>query len=142
MEFHVYVDNGEEFIGKGLVFDQECEDEPMLAFWKMISGCSLVLSSVIQKITDDPEKQKELIDEATSCLRNLTKYKIQKPRRTLEYIETNPPRPQWYRFAHKLCQNWFESVCSYDDIDKLSSDIRAYEIKPRLEYDIAKDKCG
>lgn len=38
MEFHVRVDRGdEEFIENGLVFDQKCEEDPMFAFWKMIS---------------------------------------------------------------------------------------------------------
>lgn len=141
MEFHVQINRAEgEFIERGLVFDQECDEEPMIAFWKMIWGCSLVFRSVIPKITDDPDAQNELIEKATTYLCNHAKATCRTPRRTLEYIETDPPRPQWYRFAHKLCQNWFESVCSYADLDKLSSDIKAYEIKPRLEYDIAKEK--
>lgn len=141
MEFHVRVDRGEvEFIENGLVFDHECEEDLGSAFWDMIFGCSLVFRSVITKITDDSDEQEELIEKATSYLRNHAKATRVAYRRKFEYIETDPPRPEWYRFTHQVCQNWFENVCSYDDIDKLSSDIRAYGIKPRLEYDIAKDK--
>lgn len=120
MEFHVISNSQQtDFIGKGRVIEREDVESVDDLLANMISGCALVISSVIQDISKSQATKKALLDESMKALQRAVEKKIEKD------ADLGP--------FNEMYQKWFAS-CSYSDESKLFSDVEKYHVMPYLRY--------
>ena len=120
MEFHVISNSKQiDFIGKGRVIEKEDVESVDDLLANMISGCALVISSVIQDISKSQATKKALLDVSMKALQRAVEKKIEKD------ADLGP--------FNEMYQKWFAS-CSYSDESKLFSDVEKYHVMPYLRY--------
>ena len=120
MEFHVISNSKQtDFIGKGRVIEKEDVESVDDLLANMISGCALVISSVIQDISKNQATKKVLLDVSMKALQEAVEKKIEKD------ADLGP--------FNEMYQKWFAS-CSYSDEGKLFSDVEKYHVMPYLRY--------
>lgn len=125
MEFHVISNSKQiDFIGKGRVIEKEDVESVDDLLANMISGCALVISSVIQDISKSQATKKALLDVSMKALQRAVEKKIEKD------ADLGP--------FNELYQNWFAS-CSYSDENNLFSDVEKYHVMPYLRYNARED---
>lgn len=120
MEFHVISNSKQtDFIGKGRVIEREDVESVDDLLANMISGCALVISSVIQDISKSQATKQALLDVSMKALQRAVEKKIEKD------ADLGP--------FNEMYQKWFAS-CSYSDESKLFSDVEKYHVMPYLRY--------
>lgn len=120
MEFHVISNSKQiDFIGKGRVIEKEDVESVDDLLANMISGCALVISSVIQDISKSQATKQALLDVSMKALQRAVEKKIEKD------ADLGP--------FNEMYQKWFAS-CSYSDESKLFSDVEKYHVMPYLRY--------
>lgn len=125
MEFHVISNSKQtDFIGKGRVIERDDVESVDDLLANMISGCALVISSVIQDISKSQATKKTLLDVSMKALQRAVEKKIEKD------ADLGP--------FNEMYQKWFAS-CSYSDESKLFSDVEKYDVMPCLRYNARED---
>ena len=123
MEFHVKSDRKQiDFIGDGLLIKNEEKENLERLIANMVYGCGLVITSVIQKRTNDHDIQKKLADLSLRMLQD-----------TVNSFLEDAHEQTLYDAMVAMYEEWFDD-CGYADEDKLISDVKKYTPMPRLVY--------
>jgi len=125
MEFHVISNSKQtDFIGKGRVIEREDVESVDHLLANMVSGCALVISSVIQDIVKSQDAKKTLLDVSMKALHRAVEKQIERDSSLGPFDE--------------MYQKWFAS-CSYSDESKLFSDFEKHDVMPCLRYNARED---
>ena len=123
MEFHVKTDRKQtDFIGDGLVIENEEKENLESLIANMVYGCGLVITSVIQKRTNDHDIQKKLADLSLRMLQD-----------TVNSFLEDAHEQTLYDAMVAMYEEWFVD-CEYENEDKLIADVKKYSAMPRLVY--------
>lgn len=123
MEFHVKADRKQtDFIGDGLVIENEEKENLESLIANMVYGCGLVITSVIQKRTNDHDIQKKLADLSLRMLQD-----------TVNSFLEDAHEQTLYDAMVAMYEEWFVD-CEYENEDKLIADVKKYSAMPRLVY--------
>lgn len=129
MEFHVKSDRKKtDFIGDGLLIEKEEKENLESLIANMVYGCGLVITSVIQKRTNDHDIQKKLVDLSLRMLQDTVN----------GYLEDTHEQTLYDKMV-EMYDEWFESECSYEDEEELIEDIKKYGVMPRMLYNDDED---
>ena len=129
MEFYVKSDNEQtSFIGEGLIIENDEKENLESLIANMVYGCGLVISSVIQKRTNDHDIQKKLADLSLRMLQD-----------TVNNFLEDAYEQTLYDKMVEMYDEWFENECSYEDEDELIEDIRKYGVMPCMMYNDDED---
>lgn len=124
MEFHVKSDRKQTyFIGDGLVIENEEKENLENLIANMVYGCGLVITSVIQKRTNDHDIQKNLADLSLRMLQDTV----------ISFLE-DVHEQTLYDAMVAMYEEWFTDYCEYEDEDELIADVKKYSAMPRLVY--------
>jgi len=125
MEFHVKSDSKQtEFIGDGLILEDEEKESLENLIANMVYGCGLVISSIIQDRTSDNDIRKKLADLSIRMLQDAVN----------GYLESVHEQTLYDKML-EVYDEWFDSDCGYADEDDLINDVIAYNVMPRFVYD-------
>lgn len=123
MEFHVKSDRKQtDFIGAGLVIENEEKENLESLIANMVYGCGLVITSVILKRTDDHDIQKKLAELSMRMLQD-----------TVNSFLEDAHEQTLYDAMVAMYEEWFAD-CEYEDEDELIADVKKYSAMPRLVY--------
>ena len=123
MEFHVKTDRKQtDFIGDGLVIENEEKENLECLIANMVYGCGLIITSVIQKRTNDHDIQKKLADLSLRMLQD-----------TVNSFLEDAHEQTLYDAMVAMYEEWFVD-CEYENEDKLIADVKKYSAMPRLVY--------
>ena len=124
MEFHVKSDRKQtDFIGAGLVIENEEKENLESLIANMVYGCGLIITSVIQKRTNDHDIQKKLADLSLRMLQD-----------TVNSFLEDVHEPTLYDAMVTMYEEWFDEYCEYEDEDELIADVKKYSAMPRFVY--------
>lgn len=124
MEFHVKSDRKQTvFIGDGLVIEKEEKENLESLIANMVYGCGLVITSVIQKRTNDHEIQKKLADLSLRMLQD-----------TVNSFFEDVHEQTLYDAMVAMYEEWFDDYCEYEDENELIADVKKYSPMPHLVY--------
>ena len=124
MEFHVKSDRKQtDFIGAGLVIENEEKENLESLIANMVYGCGLIITSVIQKRTNDHDIQKKLADLSLRMLQD-----------TVNSFLEDVHEQTLYDAMVTMYEEWFDEYCEYEDEDELIADVKKYSAMPRFVY--------
>lgn len=125
MEFHVKSDSKQtEFIGDGLILEDEEKDSLESLVANMVYGCGLVISSIIQNRTSDNDIRKKLADLSIRMLQDAVN----------SYLEGVHEQTLYDKMLD-MYDEWFDNDCGYADEADLINDVIAYNVMPCFVYD-------
>lgn len=129
MKFHVNSDSKQtEFIGEGLIIENDEKENLESLIANMVYGCGLVIASVIQKRTDNHDVRKKLADLSIQMLQDAVN----------SYLEHDHEQTLYDKMV-EMYDEWFENECSYEDEAELIEDIRKYGVMPCMTYNDDED---
>ena len=124
MEFHVKSDRKQtDFIGAGLVIENEEKENLESLIANMVYGCGLIITSVIQKRTNDHDIQKKLADLSLRMLQD-----------TVNSFLEDVHEQTLYDAMVTMYEEWFDEYCEYEDEDELIADVKKYSAMPCFVY--------
>ena len=124
MEFHVKSDRKQtDFIGAGLVIENEEKENLESLIANMVYGCGLIITSVIQKRTNDHDIQKKLADLSLRMLQD-----------TVNSFLEDVHEQTLYDAMVTMYEEWFDECCEYEDEDELIADVKKYSAMPCFVY--------